>query len=83
MAYPHDGTPNLRPGAEQEPTARARRYDPELELDALFDDFLADFAACTARGTGRRRRRQQGRRASHPVPLYYPLAAGYGRYSRS
>lgn len=45
MAYPLDGTPNLRPGAEQDPNALARRYDPALDLDALFEDFLADSAS--------------------------------------
>jgi site-specific recombinase XerD len=45
MAYPLDGTPNLRPGAEQDPTALARRYDPALDLDVLFEDFLADSAS--------------------------------------
>jgi hypothetical protein len=39
MAYPLDGTPNLRPGADQDPTALARRYDPDLDLDTLFEDF--------------------------------------------
>jgi hypothetical protein len=33
MAYPLDGTPNLRPGSELQPTALARCYDPALGLD--------------------------------------------------
>lgn len=44
MAYPSDGEPNLRPGAAHIPFSPAPRYDPELSLDALFEDFLAESA---------------------------------------
>ena len=41
MAYPFDGEPNLRPGADRGAFSLAPRYDPALPLDALFEDFLA------------------------------------------
>lgn len=42
MAYPDDGTPNLRPGAIPGAVthAAAPRYDPELPIDELFEEFL-------------------------------------------
>ena len=45
MAYPYDGTPNLRPGADPVATSLAPRYDPGLSLDELFEDFLAGSAS--------------------------------------
>ena len=45
MAYPFDGEPNLRPGAERVPVSLAPRYDPALSLDELFEDFLAGSAS--------------------------------------
>lgn len=45
MAYPFDGEPNLRPGADRGAFSLAPRYDPALPLDALFEDFLAGSAS--------------------------------------
>lgn len=45
MAYPYDGEPNLRPGADRIAVSLAPRYDPALSLDALFEDFLAASAS--------------------------------------
>ena len=35
MAYPFDGEPNLRPGADRGAFSLAPRYDPALPLDEL------------------------------------------------
>lgn len=54
MAYPHDGEPNLRPGADRAPFNPAPRYDPGLPLDGLFEDFLAASASnASIASTGR------------------------------
>ncbi len=45
MAYPYDGEPNLRPGAERAAHSLAPRFDPELALNELFEDFLAGSAS--------------------------------------
>ena len=45
MAYPFDGEPNLRPGADRGASSLAPRYDPALPFDALFEDFLAGSAS--------------------------------------
>jgi len=45
MVSPQDGTPNLRPGVERDAGSIAPRFDPQLALDDLFEDFLADSAS--------------------------------------
>ena len=53
MAFPFDGQPNLRPGAERDPFSHAPRYDPTLSLDDLFEDFLAGSATLIGSATER------------------------------
>lgn len=45
MPYPEDGTPNLRPGAERIARGAAPRYDSNLSLGELFEDFVAASAS--------------------------------------
>lgn len=45
MPYPHDGAPNLRPGDGTDVHSRAFRYDPNLPLALLFEEFLVDSAS--------------------------------------
>jgi site-specific recombinase XerD len=45
VAYPLDGAPNLRPGAERFAHGLAPRFEPQLPLDELFEDFLAGSAS--------------------------------------
>jgi len=40
MAYPHDGSPNLRPGATPDMHVVAPYFDPDRQLDELFAEFL-------------------------------------------
>jgi hypothetical protein len=53
VAYPVDGDPNLRPGAGRIPFNPAARYDPNLSLDDLFEDFLAGSASIINTATER------------------------------
>ena len=53
MAFPFDGQPNLRPGAERDPVSHAPRYDPTLSLDDLFELFLAGSATLIGPATER------------------------------
>jgi site-specific recombinase XerD len=45
LPYPFDGTPNLRPGDAPDVRSRAARFDPDLPLATLFEEFLVDSAS--------------------------------------
>jgi integrase len=45
VAYPNDGAPNLRPGWDTIRLSRAWRFDPELSIDELWEDFCAGSAS--------------------------------------
>lgn len=45
MSYPDDGQPNLRTGWDTIPLTRASRFEPNLPLDGLWEDFCAGSAS--------------------------------------
>jgi len=45
VSFPYDGAPNLRAGDQPEMRGRAHRFDPELPLGMLFEEFLAGSAS--------------------------------------
>ncbi|HJP89069.1 MAG TPA: tyrosine-type recombinase/integrase [Candidatus Limnocylindrales bacterium] len=45
MSFPYNGAPNLRPGDMPEMRGRALRFDRELPLEMLFEEFLAASAS--------------------------------------
>jgi integrase/recombinase XerD len=56
MAYPLDGSPNVRPGAERQPVNGAPLYNPDLSLAELFEDFMAASASIVGQRTEERYR---------------------------
>jgi len=45
VPYPFDGSPNLRLGDAPDMRSRAARFDAELALSALFEEFIVDSAS--------------------------------------
>jgi hypothetical protein len=45
VPYPDEGQPNLRPGWDSIPLAKASRFDPNMLVDELWEDFCAGSAS--------------------------------------